>query len=232
MRTRRATPADLKQVMALLTLYYNEWHIQQRDDEPTVASKLQHPLGYFLAFIDDDCEPASDWLKTAGAVFADRKVVGVEGRVVSSRYDDPAWRAVSNDGIVGIAFMTANLLVRSAAFNRLNGFDIAFEEPHFREDTDFGWRLQTLGKVPYEDDVCVYHPPHRRNVARESQATRDSFFEKDALLLKKHPERYAELLKVEHHWTENRGYWPHMARGAVKYNVALPRTMVEMLLRI
>ncbi|WP_182277592.1 GNAT family N-acetyltransferase [Granulicella sp. 5B5] len=54
---RRATPDDLTSVLALLTLYYNEWQIQQRDDEPTVAAKLQHaPLGYFLAFIDN--EPA------------------------------------------------------------------------------------------------------------------------------------------------------------------------------
>jgi GT2 family glycosyltransferase len=84
---------------------------------------------------------------------------GLEGRVASSRAEDPAWRAVTNEGSAGMAFITANLFVRSDAFNRLNGFDVAFEEPHFREDTDLGWRLQSLGNVPYAADAWVYHLP-------------------------------------------------------------------------
>jgi len=64
---------------------------------------------------------------------------------------------------------------------------ITFDNPHFREDTDFAWRLLNHGKIPYARDVIVYHPPHPRNIKRESLEERAKFFEKDALLAKKHP---------------------------------------------
>ena len=124
-------------------------------------------LGQVFAFIDDDCEPAPRWLEAARELLTQPDVVGIEGLIESAWLDDPDWRAVTNKGFAGLGFMTANLFVRSSAFNHLNGFDLAFEDPHFREDTDFGWRLEQLGRVPFSDDTWVFHPPHRRDVARE-----------------------------------------------------------------
>ena len=149
--------------------------------------------GKIIAFTDDDCEPEATWLKNARTIFETESVVGIEGLVRSSRHDDPDWRPVSNVGFEGIGFMTANLMVRNECFQQLDGFDLAFDNPHFREDTDFGWRLQEIGKVPFAENVKVYHPPHRRDVVRESHEERGRFFEKDALLLKKHPGKYLEL---------------------------------------
>jgi glycosyltransferase involved in cell wall biosynthesis len=183
--------------------------------------------GEVLAFVDDDCEPCADWLKAAREALADPDVVGVEGLVESSKRNASEWRAVTNKGFSGIGFMTANLLVRARAFVELNGFDVAFEEPHFREDTDFGWRLQRLGKVPFSEDAWVYHPPHRRDIQREAQSTRDRFFEKDALLLQKHPSRYLELFHGEGHWAHTPGFWPNFLRGAEKYQVKLPPDILQ-----
>ncbi|TKR29719.1 glycosyltransferase [Luteimonas gilva] len=183
--------------------------------------------GACIAYTDDDCEPTPQWLANAGKWLADPTVVGVEGLVRSEHVGDPEWRAVTNVGFEGVGFMTANLFVKNDVFQRLDGFDLSFDNPHFREDTDFGWRMQTEGGVPYAADVEVFHPAHRRDIERESQAERNRFFEKDALLLSKHPERYRQLFLAEAHFLNTAGFWDHLARGAEKYRVSLPAWLDE-----
>ena len=183
--------------------------------------------GHIIAFTDDDCEPAPNWLANATHWFANPAVVGVEGLIHSDHLDDPEWRPVSNVGFEGIGFMTANLMVRNGAFQSLNGFDPAFDKPHFREDTDFGWRLQGLGQVPYAANVTVFHPAQRRDIQRESQEARNRFFEKDALLLKKHPDKYRQLFVMEGHYWQTQGFWINLRRGLELYAVATPDWMRE-----
>ena len=175
--------------------------------------------GSVIAFTDDDCRPDRDWLAAARSRFERSDIVGIEGLIESDHLDDPAYRPVTNVGFEGMGFMTANLLVRTEALHRLNGFDLAFDRPHFREDTDFGWRLQTLGQVPYAADVKVFHPAQPRSVERETAETRARFFEKDALLLAKHPERYRQLFHCEGHWERTPGFWENFKRGAAIYQV-------------
>ena len=152
--------------------------------------------------------------------FDDPGVVGVEGLVVSDRINDPDYRAVTNVGFEGIGFMTANLLLRRDTFNAIDGFDEQFDVP-FREDTDLGWRACALGEIPFGHDVRVFHPPHPRSVGREAQSTRVRFFEKDALLLKKHPDRYKSLFLMEGHYRNTAGFCEHFMRGSVKYGVPI-----------
>lgn len=178
--------------------------------------------GQIIAFTDDDCEPTADWLKNGRAWFETPGVVGVEGLIRSDHLGEAEWRQVTNIGFEGIGFMTANLMVLNAAFQQLGGFDPAFDSPHFREDTDFGWRLQTLGEVPYASDVEVFHPAQRRNIERESQTERNRFFEKDALLLKKHPEKYRQLFFMEGHYGKTEGFWANFCRGLELYGVGKP----------
>jgi glycosyltransferase involved in cell wall biosynthesis/GT2 family glycosyltransferase len=179
--------------------------------------------GQIVAFTDDDCEPAADWLKNGRKWFEATGVVGVEGLIRSDHIDEPEWRQVTNVGFEGIGFMTANLMVCNAAFQQLDGFDPAFDSPHFREDTDFGWRLQAIGEVPYATDVEVFHPAQRRDIQRESQAERNRFFEKDALLLKKHPEKYRQLFFMEGHYRKTDGFWMNLYRGFKLYGVNPPK---------
>ena len=114
-----------------------------------------------------------------------------------------------------------------AQFQALDGFDMAFDEPHFREDTDFGWRLQGLGQVPYANGVVVYHPAHRRDIARESLVERNRFFEKDALLMAKHPERFKTLFFAEQHYRLTPGYWENLERGIFKYRTDTPDWLIR-----
>jgi len=177
--------------------------------------------GSILAFIDDDCQPAVDWLEKADPYFDDPGIVGLEGLIRTDRLGHPGYRSVSNENFRGIGFMTANLFLRLEVFNTLGGFDERFDNPHFREDTDLGWRALEHGQIPFGFDVQVFHPAHAREEQRESRTERDRFFEKDALLLKKHPHRFKQLFLAE---TANKtaAYWEHFLRGGRKYHVDIP----------
>jgi glycosyltransferase involved in cell wall biosynthesis len=178
--------------------------------------------GQVLAFTDDDCQPVPGWLAAAQAEFAARPIVGLEGLITSGLADDPLWRPVTNEGFEGVGFMTANLFVRADAFHRTGGFDVAFDHPHFREDTDLGWRLQAVGDVPFSRAAAVHHPPQPRSLERESLEARSAYFEKDALLLRKHPSRYAKLMRSERQWRKNPLFWTHFLKGLRRYGVELP----------
>lgn len=175
--------------------------------------------GEVIAFTDDDCEPSSDWLRAARPAFRDPTVVGLEGLIRCEPIRDPGWRVVTNQGCRGVGFMTANLFLRLSAFHHVNGFDPAFDDPHFREDTDLGWRALRLGQIPFSEAAWVYHPPQPRNLGRESAATRDRFFVQDALLYRKHPERFVDLIRREGHMTSNENYLKYLFEGLRRYRV-------------
>lgn len=181
--------------------------------------------GSILAFVDDDCQPAEDWLMKARPYFKNADVVGLEGFIHSEHLDDPDWRPVTNVGFEGIGFMTANLLVRSGVFQYLGGFDLQFDHPHFREDTDFGWRMLDLGKVPYAKDVKVFHPAQPRSKERESAVERARFFQKDALLYRKHPEKYRQLFMAERHFDRTPGFQKNLIAGFEVNGIELPAWM-------
>jgi glycosyltransferase involved in cell wall biosynthesis len=178
--------------------------------------------GTVIAFTDDDCEPGPNWLAAARREFETSEIAGLEGLILSDRLDDPDWRPVTNAGFEGFGFMTANLFVRASVFHQLGGFDLRFDNPHFREDTDLGWRIQQLGRIPFSREAWVYHPPQPRSLERESLAERSRFFEKDALLLRKHPGKYCELFERECQWKRNPHFWDNFLRGVQQWNVDVP----------
>ncbi len=215
------TPASWAERRAFMTLnlYYLQHSIRGAVRAKNLGAFIAQ--GSVLAFTDDDCRPAPDWLKNAAVYFNDSGVVGVEGLVRSDRIGDPGYRSVSNENFRGMGFMTANFFLRREDFNALGGFDIRFDDPHFREDTDLGWRALERGQIPFGFDVQVFHPAHRRGEGRESFAERNRFFEKDALLLKKHPALFRKLFLAE---VENKtpDYLEHFLRGCRKYGVKPP----------
>lgn len=177
-----------------------------------------------LAFIDDDCLPDPDWLAAIVDAFRDGGVVAVEGLIVPDAEDASAhrMRVVKNEGFEGLGFMTANLAARRREVERIGGFDEIFDHPHFREDTDFGWRLQRLGEIPFVREALVVHPVMPRSDPRESAATRVRFFEKDPVLFEKHPSRYPGLFIAEGHYRKTAGFWEAFRHGIEKYAVEIP----------
>jgi glycosyltransferase involved in cell wall biosynthesis/2-polyprenyl-3-methyl-5-hydroxy-6-metoxy-1,4-benzoquinol methylase len=185
--------------------------------------------GSVLAFTDDDCLPDQHWLINARKHFQDQNVVGVEGRVTSDHLDDPDWRPVTNMNFEGVGFITANLMVRSSSFQQLGGFDLQFDRPHFREDTDLGWRLQELGRVPHANDVIVFHPAQPRAIERESASERARFFRNDAMLYKKHPMRYRQLFFKEGHFIGTPGFQEHLLEGFRAVGIVVPDWIISSL---
>lgn len=185
--------------------------------------------GHVIAFTDDDCEPHEGWLAGAHGCFSTADIVGLEGLITSDRAGDPNWRRVTNDGFEGIGFMTANLFVKADVFHAINGFDIALEKPHFREDTDLGWRLQAVGEIPFSREAWVYHPPHPRVIERESLEVRSKFFLNDAILLRKHPDRYPDLLLREVQWVHNPYFWDYFLKGVELHGVDVPESVRQIM---
>ena len=213
------TPLELGLLRCNFALQYI--HTTERGPAKSRNLGIKHAKGQVLAFTDDDCEPDIHWLANAYKHFQDQGVIGLEGLVQSDTTDTARYRIVTNQGIEGIGFMTANLFVRRKVIDELGGFDERFEHP-FREDSDFGWRASAYGQIPFAHDVRVVHPAPLRDVQRESTERRTRFFEYDPLLFQKHPERYLQLLRFEGHYARTPGFWEHFMRGMVRHRLDIP----------
>ena len=174
--------------------------------------------GEVVAFIDDDCVPDADWLLNAWRLMRHGENIGVEGLVYADSYDESQYRVVSNVNAQGMGYITANLFVRWEVLRRIDGFDESFDNPHFREDTDLGWRAREFGPIPFADDVRVLHPSHRRGRGRESREERNRFFVHDPLLLKKHDADFLELFLSEEHY-HRKDYWDYFRQGMKRHHV-------------
>ncbi len=125
-----------------------------------------------VAFTDDDCVPAPDWLERGlEAMGTGRRVV--VGRTVpdpaQAHLQGPFSRSIS----VGDAtyFETCNIFYRKADLEAAGGFDEAFRS-HGGEDTDLGWRIRKRGsEAVFAPDVLVHHdvkPSDLRAATREA----------------------------------------------------------------
>jgi glycosyltransferase involved in cell wall biosynthesis len=184
---------------------------------------IQYARGKIIVFTDDDCQPDADWLMNAKSYFENDNMVGLEGYIYTddSKINDPKYRIVTNKGFEGIGFMTANLFIRRDIVEKIVGFDERFDKP-FREDTDFAWRAQNYGAIPFAKNVRVFHPPFLRKLKGESKKDRDRFFVYDALLFVKHPEKYIDLMKAEGHYKNIKNFWGFFLDGCKHINDKIP----------
>jgi glycosyltransferase involved in cell wall biosynthesis len=110
-----------------------------------------------VAFMDDDCVPASDWLREVVAAMAHRDLA--LGRTVpdpaQTRDLGPFSRTMSvsrDDGL----YPTCNIAYRRFLLEQLDGFDESFEAGG--EDTDLAWRAIAVGVQPtFAGDAVVHH---------------------------------------------------------------------------
>lgn len=212
-----------------LDLLYHHTDVRGPGFARNTGAKLTR--GEVIAFVDDDCEPLPDWLENAAKRFRNGNIIGIEGLIASERKGEPEWRAVTNEGFEGLGFMTANLFLLAEVFHAINGFDMAFGDVPFREDTDLGWRAQELGAIPFCRDVRVDHPPQPRSLPRESIEARSRLFKRDALLLRKHPDKYPLLMRREGQWKHNPRFWDYFLEGLALYRVVLPDDVRAMMPR-
>lgn len=124
--------------------------------------------GRFLAFTDDDCRPANDWLEHLAARFGRQAEAAVGGATLNALPGNPF--AAASQTLThylyeyylggrreGGFFTTNNLAVPRAGFLALGGFDTRFSTPA-AEDREFcnRWRNQGFDLV-YAPEVIVHH---------------------------------------------------------------------------
>lgn len=115
-----------------------------------------------IAFLDADCLADRAWLRRAAMNFADPEVVAVGAYpsvlVSESNALQIAWAALcrkTDSGVHRVDWLpTANLIVRSASFAAIRGFN---EVLTTCEDVDLGYRLSAQGAVLYDPSIVVYH---------------------------------------------------------------------------
>jgi len=135
---------------------------------PGAARNAAAPLarGEYLAFTDDDCEPAADWLTQLGRVLGTQPHALVGGRTVNAlpgnRYAEASQIIVDTargfffEADSDLRFLASNnFSVATELFRRVGGFDPSFRTA---EDRDFCDRWRCAGyALTYAPDAVVLH---------------------------------------------------------------------------
>ena len=140
--------------------------VSQARSGPGSARNLgaRHARGRFLAFADDDCEPAPHWLSTLSVALRANSDALVGGRTVNAIRGNP-YAAASQQLIdflydaytdYGRFFTSNNFAMSSRLFASLGGFDVTFRLPA-GEDRDFCSRWAAIGPLIYAPAALVYH---------------------------------------------------------------------------
>jgi glycosyltransferase involved in cell wall biosynthesis len=119
----------------------------------------------FLAFTDADCVPRPEWLREGLEALANADLVQGAVRPDPSVEPRPFDRSVWVGTEVGL-YETANLFVRRALFDELDGFEdwlgARIGKP-LAEDVWFGWRARRAGaRLAFSEAALVYHAVFRR----------------------------------------------------------------------
>ena len=124
--------------------------------------------GEFLAFTDDDCAPAADWLRHLADGFASSPHAMVGGRTInalpsyvcscaSQMLIDYLYVWYNAESQRARFFTSNNMAVSAEAFRQIGGFDVRFPLAA-AEDRDLCERWFSDGRpMIYVPEACVYH---------------------------------------------------------------------------
>ncbi len=144
----------------------------ERNSGPAVARNIawrstQVPI---LAFFDDDCRPAPNWLASGVAAFDQPDVGVVQGRTIpdpTSAVDasDPVRYRAATQRIYSLSkrYEACNIFYRRKVLEAVGGFDESIY--FFGEDTVPGWSARRLGAGDrFAPGALAYHEVARRGV--------------------------------------------------------------------
>lgn len=122
--------------------------------------------GEFLLFLDDDCEPAPDWIEECLRELEEPEIGAVGGKIAGKSkaffaqcVDFSSFAFSQVNRRMEVAVCSASLGVKRKAFEDALGFS---EELRSGEDIDFCYRLIKMGfKTVYQPAMKVLHN-HRR----------------------------------------------------------------------
>ncbi|SFP11494.1 glycosyltransferase family 2 protein [Ralstonia sp. NFACC01] len=168
----------------------------------------QAATGDIIAFTDDDTIPAPTWLAegwrtmttpedaaSAGGGTPPDAATGAVRMPLPTRPTDYERDA---SGLTRAEFVTANCFVRRAMLARIGGFDERFRLA-WREDSDLQFRiLDAGGRIVQAPRALMHHPVRPAPWGVSVSQQRKVFY--DALLYKKHPQRYRTRIRPVPPW--------------------------------
>jgi GT2 family glycosyltransferase len=165
---------------------------------------MEAATGEIVAYIDDDAIADPDWLTHLAASFASGPFAAVGGpnvlppesswiaECVANAPGGPTHVLVSDRDAEHVP--GCNMAIRKGALERVGGFD-----PQFRaagDDVDVCWRLLDTGeRIGFSPGAVVLH--HRRATVRSYLRQQRGYGQAEALLERKHPEKYSAVGHVE-----------------------------------
>ena len=129
---------------------------------PAVArnAALRLARSPFVAFTDDDCEPAPNWLAALLEAAATAPGALVQGRTEPQRDELRAAKGLvrtKSISTLGPWFQTCNMLYPRAVLEEVGGFDERFTGP-LGEDVDLAWRAIEAGAATaHAEAALVFH---------------------------------------------------------------------------
>lgn len=121
--------------------------------------------GAAIAFTDDDCVPAPEWLEALLAAWAGDPGRFVQGPTAPDPDERDALGPFSRTmrvGALGPNFQTCNVLYPRAMLERHGGFDVTAFRVVGVEDADLAWRCMAGGATPvWAPRAQVFHAVHR-----------------------------------------------------------------------
>ena len=160
--------------------------------------------GLYLAFIDDDAYPQSDWLDVANQILISHSDVGAIGGPGITPKNDPFWARVSGAFFLSVAsggfperyvsrppsrsvddWPSVNLIVRKSVYELIGGFDSNYWPG---EDTLFCLKIikQAELNILYVPNLVVWH--HRRPGLRKHLRQIGNYGKHRGYFVKKYPE--------------------------------------------
>lgn len=193
-----ATPEVLKAAAARLPFPLVVLQEPMRGSSSAHNCALRHARGEVIAWTDDDCVLAEDWVERILAHFDnDPALEFLTGRV--ELYDQSHYPITVNTSLEpAIADETAdyahsvigcNMAIRRRLLERIGIFDPRFGAGaalRAAEDTDFAFRALRAGcRIAYAPDVLLYHN-HKRVTPDQVMRLRRNYTYGDGALLMKH----------------------------------------------
>ncbi len=152
---------------------------------------LQHARGEVIAWTDDDCVPAEDWIERILAHFdADPTLEILTGRI--ELYDQSHYPITINTSLEPAntnSVLGANMAFRRRLPERIGVFDPRFGAGaplRAAEDAEFAFRaLRGGSRIAYTPDVLLYHN-HKRVTHDQVMRLRRNYIHGEGAMLMKH----------------------------------------------
>jgi glycosyltransferase involved in cell wall biosynthesis len=200
--------------------------VVRRDDAPSRAAARnagwQAARGSVIAYIDDDCIAAPDWLDQGLRACAEHPGAVVQGRVdpipAESSNLSPSTRT-QRIHQAGPYYQTCNIFYPREMIAELGGFDAEAYVSHGGEDTDLAWRAISNGApTTFAERARAYHAVNQIGLLGRLRFA--GHWSESMLVYKRYPELRDAVFTKRIFWKP----W-HYALARVVIAMLLPRRL-------